>query len=122
MDREFRTQTVNGKFIIAEQTVSRWGNVSRELAWKQARSQANPVIVIDTEGNERELGDAFDAAVWEQTMYVGHVSYELSMTDGHYAPEDFDRWVHWFRAQPTTRNIDASPATLDAINRYLASR
>lgn len=122
MSREFRTETINGKFLISEQSVSRWGNATRELAWQRARSQANPVVFIDLEGNERELGDAFDVAAWERAMYGGHISYQTSMTDGYYAPESFDRWVQFFRQAPSARYNDATAETVAAMDRYLASR
>lgn len=41
-----------------------------------------------------------DTEAFERRAYLGHISYSLSMTDGHYAPEDFDRWVHFFRQGP----------------------
>lgn len=121
MERTFRTHCINGKFIIAEQAVTRWGSVNRQTAWDRARAQANPVVFVDTEGNERELGDCFDAETWVRTMYTGHISHELSMTDGHYAPEGLDRWLHWFKLNPTTAGIDATPETLAALDRWLAT-
>lgn len=119
MTRSFTTQVVGTEFVITEVAPSAFG-ASRELAWQRARSQANPVVFIDLNGTRRELGDCFDAKVWEQTMYRGHISHELSMTDGHYAPEGLDRWLHWFRQDLSTAHNDAAPEVLAALSRYTA--
>jgi hypothetical protein len=119
MDRKFKTQVINGKFIISELAVDHWTSVDRKLAWQRARSQANPVLFIDLEGNERDLGDAFDVTTWEQAIYSGHISYELSMTDGHYAPEPFEVWIAEFRQFPRLSYNDATPETKAAFDRYL---
>lgn len=118
MDRIFKTQVINGKFIISEQAVANWETTDRQTAWDRARAQANPVLFIDLEGNETELGDAFIPAVYERAMYQGHISYSLSMTDGHYAPEGFDRWVWHFRRGPLAKFNDARPEVLAATFRY----
>ena len=122
MNREFRTQVINGKFVITEVSDGKWNNITRELAWQRARAQANPVTFVALDGTERDFGDVFDTLAWERAMYTGHIGYQTSMTDGHYAPEDFDRWVSYFRQNPTTRCIDVTPETKDAMTRYLASR
>ena len=121
MARNFKTQTVGTEFVITEiapATDVLSPSTSRELAWQRARSQANPVVFVALDGTRRELGDCFDVKTWEQAMYAGHISRELSMTDGHYAPEGLDRWLHWFRHDFSTRNIDAAPETLAAVSRY----
>lgn len=122
MARNFTTQTVGTEFVITEvapATDVLSPSTSRELAWQRARSQANPVVFVALDGTRRELGDCFDVKVWEQAMYSGHIGYELSMTDGYYAPEGLDRWLHWFRHDYSTRGIDASPETLAALPRYI---
>lgn len=43
---------------------------------------------------------AMDSGTFERWAYRGYVSYELSMTDGHYAPEPFEAWVSQFRLDP----------------------
>lgn len=122
MARNFTTQTVGTEFVITEtapKTSVLTPGISRELAWQQARTQANPVVFVALDGTRRELGDAFDTAKWERAMYSGHISYELSMTDGHYAPETFEVWIAEFRKFPRTSYNDATPATLAAFTRYL---
>lgn len=42
-----------------------------------------------------------DYRAFERAAYSGHISYGISMTDGYYAPEDFDAWVIGFRKAPT---------------------
>lgn len=120
MNRSFRTFHINGKFIISEMAVSHRASVSRKLAWQRARSQAAPVIFIGLDGVERDLGDCFDTETWERAMYSGHVSYQLSMTDGHYAPKGFDTWVNEFRKAPSATYNDAAPETIAAFVRYVA--
>lgn len=122
MARTFKTQVVNGKFIISEDAVKTWTSVDRQTAWNAARAQANPVLFIDQEGNERDLGVVFDAAAWEQAMYNGYVLYGMTMTDGHYAPADFEYWVALFRKSPRIDYNDAAPEVKDALPRYLATR
>ncbi|MCX4554160.1 hypothetical protein [Streptomyces sp. NBC_01500] len=41
-----------------------------------------------------------DFNAFERDAYRGHISYGLSMTDGRYAPQDFDAWVIGFRKDP----------------------
>lgn len=121
MNRNFRTQTVGTEFVITEIAPAKDildPTTSRELAWQRARSQANPVVFVSLDGTRRELGDCFHIPTWEQAMYSGHIGYELSMTDGYYAPEGLDRWLHWFRKDFSTRNIDAAPETLAAVAKY----
>ena len=122
MARNFTTQVVAGQFIITEVAPAKDildPTTTREQAWQRARSQANPVVFVALDGTRRELGDCWDRATWEQAMYSGHIGYELSMADGHYAPEGIDRWLHWFRHDYSTRNIDAAPETLAATARYM---
>lgn len=41
-----------------------------------------------------------DREGFEIQAHQGYISYGISMTDGHYAPEDFDAWVIGFRKDP----------------------
>lgn len=41
-----------------------------------------------------------DYRAFERTAYSGYINYGISMTDGYYAPEDFDAWVIGFRKAP----------------------
>lgn len=121
--RHFTTEATATAFVITEvvKTDILSPGVSRELAWQRARSQAQPVTFVALDGTRKELGDCFDATVWVQAMYSGHIGYNLSMTDGHYAPEGLERWFHWFQMNPTTVGIDAAPETLAALDRWLAT-
>ncbi len=115
MERKFTAKVQGNEFVITESVD---GYYTRQGAWDKARSQTNPVVFVDADGTRRELGDCFDASTWERSMYTGHVSYELSMTDGHYAPEDFETWIAEFRQFPRTTYNDATPETLAAFSRY----
>lgn len=122
MARNFTAQVVGTEFVITEvapKTDVLTPGITRELAWQQARTQANPVVFVALDGTRRELGVAFDTAKWEQAMYQGHIRYELSMTDGYYAPESFETWIAEFRKFPRTSYNDALPATIAAFPKYL---
>lgn len=120
-NRQFTAQADAGQFVITEVANKTWTSVDRQTAWDRARSQANPVVFVALDGTRTELGDAFNAEQFERAMYTGHISYQLSMTDGYYAPESFDRWVHWFRQEPSTRYNDATPEVKAAMIRYQAA-
>lgn len=123
MTRNFTAQVVGTEFVITEvapKTSVLSPGTTRELAWQQARTQANPVVFVALDGSRRELGIVFDTAKWERAMYQGHISYELSMTDGFYAPEGFETWITEFRKFPRTSYNDALPATIAAFTKYLA--
>lgn len=119
MASTYKTQVINGNFIISELAVDHWTSTTRQGAWDRARAQANPVIVIDLLGNERELGDCFSPEVFERAMYSGHISYQLSMTDGHYAPEPAEVWIARFRQFPGTTYNDAPAEVIAALPRYM---
>lgn len=118
MASTYKTQVINGKFIISELVVDHWASTTRQGAWDRARAQANPVIFIAQDGTERELGDCFNTEVFERAMYGGHVSYQLSMTDGHYAPEPAEVWIARFRRFPGTTYNDAPAEVVAALPRY----
>lgn len=73
------------------------GSLSREGAWKRAQSQIHHTIVLTADGNQVDLGCVFVPEAFERAVYSGYISYGLSMTDGHYAPIDFESWVKFFR-------------------------
>jgi hypothetical protein len=64
-----------------------------------------------------------DTEAFERTAYRGHIGYNLSMTDGYYAPEDFDRWVIGFRIDPAGAlyyGNDARHALAPTVRSYTA--
>lgn len=65
------------------------------VAWPAAPAFAAWFVALLDQNLECTDTDAF-----ERKAYRGHISYSLSMTDGYYAPEDFDRWVGGFRIDP----------------------
>lgn len=121
--RHFVTTATDTTFIITEvvKTDILSPGVSRELAWQQARSQAAPVTFVALDGTRRELGDCWDREIWEHAMYTGHISYNLSMTDGSYGPEDKDRWISELRQFPRVSSNDAAPYTKRALARWIAA-
>jgi hypothetical protein len=65
-----------------------------------------------------------DAVLFEQEAYRGYVSHGLSMTDGHFAPVDFETWVHSFRKAPVIdlyRSNDNRSALAPYVVNYLRS-
>lgn len=125
--RRFTTEVVDQRFVITEVTgqLDRCGlpaGVSRELAWQRARQQANHVVVVELSGHRWYLGSAWDPKQFERAVYGGHVSYQLSMTDGHYAPEPFEAWVKGLRQDPervVTYFNDAAPEVKEALPKYI---
>lgn len=43
-----------------------------------------------------------DNAAFESVAYKGYIAYGLSMTDGYFAPLDFESWLTGFRKAPVT--------------------
>jgi len=66
----------------------------------QAAIQPLPVVFLDEDGTRHEHGVQFSPAAFERAAYGGYVAYGISMTDGHYAPIDFEAWVKSFREFP----------------------
>lgn len=122
MRRFFTTQATATAFVITEVREQSWTTVTRQQAWDRARAQAAPVIFVGTNGRRHHLGAAFSPEVWERAMYAGHVSYELSMTDGHYAPEPAEVWIAELRKFPRATFNDAAPEVLAALGKYVAAR
>lgn len=123
--RRFQVQITATAFIIAEGEITEshplnWmdGRYTRQGAWDQARSQGLPVTVVATDGTSKDLGVVFNPTQWEKAMYGGHISYSLSMTDGHYAPESLEAWLIHFRKAPHTQYNDARPGVLAALDMY----
>lgn len=78
------------------------GETSRAGAWEAARSQHLPVVYCNAtssaDTNElMELGVVFDPETFERRVYDGYVGYGYSMSDGYYAPIQFESWVKSFR-------------------------
>lgn len=65
---------------------------------------------------------AADVEAFERAAYGGHISYDLSMTDGYYAPQDFETWVYFFRKNPISiySGNDARYKLTPQINAYIA--
>jgi hypothetical protein len=96
---------------------------SIDMVKELAARQLLPVVFIDEAGNRTNHGIQFTAAAFEQAAYSGHVGYGISMTDGYYAPESFEAWVHFFRQDPQhgikfSNDYRPAPAVLEA---YLAT-
>lgn len=112
------------KFVIMETQPIASGRVSgyysEDDALALAAAQHRPVIRAHRDGTRETLGVLFDPDEFERAAYSGHISYQVSMTDGHYAPEPFERWVHLFRQDPTWRCNDAAYAIRDALDTYKA--
>lgn len=73
--------------------------------------------------NQNESCTDLDA--FEHTAYRGYIAYNLSMTDGHYAPEDFDAWVIGFRKAPIGQlywGNDARHTLAPQVNAYITTR
>jgi len=66
----------------------------------QAAIQHLPVVFIDEDGTRHGHGVQFTAGAFERAAYRGYIAYGVSMTDGHYAPVDFEAWVTDFRRFP----------------------
>ena len=73
---------------------------SLEGVKQQAATQVLPVVFIEQDGTRHEHGVQFSSEAFERAMYRGYVAYGRSMTDGYYAPMDFETWVKIFRSDP----------------------
>jgi hypothetical protein len=120
--RCFKTEVINGVFTITEiapknshpMNWSYLDGTSREGAWKSAQSQTLPVAVVDREGNRQELGVVWSPKEFERAAYAGYVGYGLSMSDGYYAPVQFESWVKSFRKHPEA-GLDNQNDVSDAV-------
>jgi hypothetical protein len=97
------------------------GLYSRENAWVVAGIYGLPTVFVGRDGSTKDLGVVFNPAAYERAAYGGYVGYGLSMTDGHYAPIDFDAWVKSFRKFPEFGQNDASKAVKAALPKYIAA-
>lgn len=73
------------------------GSKTREGAWESAQTQIHHALATTADGKETDLGYVFSPEVFERAVYGGYIGYGLSMTDGYYAPIDFEAWVRGFR-------------------------
>lgn len=120
MRRFFTTEATATAFVITETRTQTGLSVTRQQAWDRARAQTAPVIFVGTNGRRQNLGQVFSAEVFERAMYAGHISYELSMTDGHYAPEPAEAWIASFRRFPWATCNDAAPEVVASLGKYRA--
>lgn len=97
------------------------GHTSREGAWAIAGARGLKTVFVGRDGSSKDLGVVFSPKAFERAVYGGYVSYGLSMTDGHYAPIDFDAWVKSFRKFPEFGQNDASEAVKAALPKYIAA-
>lgn len=95
-DPYFLVREREQEFKLGGETAG-YSATTRRAAWDRARSQHLPVHVTMLNGETTDLGNVFNPRNFEKAAYSGYVQYGLSMTDGHYAPESFDRWVINFR-------------------------
>ncbi|MER6509647.1 hypothetical protein ABT158_22690 [Nonomuraea sp. NPDC001636] len=110
-----------GQFVIEEiRTDPRGAHLyyTEAAALDLAAAQHRPVTLIRLDGTHERLAITFDPDAFERHAYRGHIAYGLSMTDGHYAPEPFERWVTTFRRHPNWRGIDAPWPIVDALDTY----
>lgn len=117
---EFRV-TVAGRFDTQPSAWSPYTEGYNLAAIRyQASIQPRPVVFLDEDNNRHEHGIQFSAAAFERAAYGGYIAYNLSMTDGHYAPIDFEAWVKSFREFPedNLRYNDFKPAE-GALEMYI---
>lgn len=113
LHRRFSAEADGETFVITEFTPApgnpiSWcpwdfpgeGRYSHQDAWHVARQQHRPVIVRLLDGTTKKLGVVFNPHHFERAAYSGYVSAGFAMTDGFFAPEDFDQWAHFFRQHP----------------------
>lgn len=129
--RKFRTAPTDVAFTITEVGKDdthpmNWidGSTDASGAWYQARCQDKPVVFTAMDGTSEVFEGVFDPNKFERAVYSGYVSYGLSMTDGYYAPMDFEAWVVSFRNDPARElngENDTPQYVKDALPTYLAA-
>jgi hypothetical protein len=87
------------------------GLKDRASAWAWARCQDLPVVYCDAtdlaDTNAiMELGVVFDPQEFEKVAYSGYVGYGFSMSDGYYAPIQFESWVKSFRSTVAAAHVE----------------
>lgn len=95
------TDTEAGAFVIRElEPTTRppinWtdGATTREGAWKQAQSQARPVVWVQLSGEQVTIGVVFDQAVADEVHHATYVAREASFSDAaFYAGPTLESWV-----------------------------
>jgi hypothetical protein len=101
-----------------------WAGMSettREGAWDFARARGLRTVFVSRDGIAQELGQVFSPKTFERAAYWGYVGYGRSMTDGYYAPIDFDAWVTDFRRFPSFGQNDVAEAVKAALPKYFAA-
>jgi len=73
---------------------------TREGAWAFAQARGKNTVFVGRDGSRKELGRVFDPRAFERAAYHGYVAYGHSMSDGYYAPIDFEAWVESLRKFP----------------------
>lgn len=98
------------------------GSMTRESAWERAQAQIHHTIVVNLDGDMKDLGGVFSPAVFEQAAYRGYTGYGRSMTDGYYAPICFENWVKGFRKDVLSHterllaeDYDTSKSHMDSV-------
>ena len=84
---------VVGEFDARQAPVEQ--DAAQTVVWPEARNFAAWfVTLMDRNTKCTNVGE------FEHRAYLGYISYGLSMTDGHYAPESLGAWVVGFRIDP----------------------
>lgn len=112
-----------GQFVIEEiRTDPRGAHCyySEQAALSMGAAQHRPVTLVRLDGSREHPDITFDPDQFERHAYRGHISYQVSMTDGHYAPEPFEQWVTFFRQSPDWRDNDATWPIRDTLPIYKA--
>jgi hypothetical protein len=100
------------------------GESSREGAWAFATARGKAITFVSRDGIRTELGPVFDPRAFERAAYQGYVAYGYSMSDGYYAPIEFEAWVRDLRKSPEhelSRRNDVAPSVKAALPLYLAA-
>lgn len=97
------------------------GYTSREGVWALAGARGLETIFISRDGNVQDLGVVFSPKAFEHAAYQGYVGYGQSMSDGYYAPIDFDAWVSSFRKSPEFGQNDVSETVKATLPTYIAA-
>src|SRR6266403_4905446 len=100
--RRFEIDDYANEFVITEiqpttQHPINWcGPVGWETAWASATSQAvQPIVVklLDGTVNTHVALNEFNPIAFEHAASSGYVAYGHSMSDGYYAPIEFEQFV-----------------------------
>jgi hypothetical protein len=107
LTRQFKITEGSDQFSIREVAPTnlvsldyRDQTVSREGAWQAASVQLAPVVFFGLDDTVRHLGVVFNPERYERAAYQGYVAAGYVMTDGYYAPLQFETWLANFRKSP----------------------